>query len=132
MPNPLTIPTTMRIAQTAVSEIGVSVPGHSSKKTAPTSNNRCKQHQNDEVPEVNVLAHNQLVFAHNFTSIQIECWEDNNPSQIDKVPVETEVFDSLCVLLVPLNRVGLEDHVEHDQQSSEDVNTVCTGCHIED
>ena len=86
----------------------------------------------NKVPELNVLAHNQLVFAHNFTSIQIECREDNNPCQIDKVPVETEVFDSLCVLLVPLNRVGLEDHVEHDQQSSEDVNTVCTGCHIED
>ena len=93
---------------------------------------QCKNHQDDEVPEVNVLAHNQFVFAHNFTSIQIECWEDNDPSQIDKVPVETEVLDPLCIVFIPLSGFCLEDHVQHNQQSSEDVNTVRTGCHIED
>ena len=90
-----------------------------------------EKHQNDEVPKVDIFAHKFNMFAHYFTSIQIECWEDDNPSQVDKVPVETEVFDSLCVVLVKANCVGLEYKVQHDKQANEDVQSVRTCCDVE-
>ena len=99
---------------------------------------QCEKHQHDEVPEVDVKVARQLVhdrfknsscfmFSHSLTSIQIEGWEDDHPSQVNKVPVEAEVLDTLCVLFVVADGVGLEDQVQHHQQTNEHVNAVSTG-----
>ena len=47
------------------------------------------------------------------------------------MPVQTEVFDALCVVLVKANSVRLEHEVQHDQQADEDVKTVCASGDVE-
>ena len=66
------------------------------------------------------------------TSIQIEGGEDDHPRQVNKVPVQTKVFDALTVFLIEANGVGFEDEVEHHQEPDKDVESVGAGGDVED
>ena len=48
------------------------------------------------------------------------------------MPVQTEVFDALCIVLIKSDGVRFEHQIQHDQQTDEHVKTVCAGSDVKD
>ena len=48
------------------------------------------------------------------------------------MPVETEVFDTLCIVFIKADCVGFENEIQHNQQANEDVQSVRTRSDVED
>lgn len=56
---------------------------------------------------------------------EIECWEDEDPHQVDEVPVQAEYF-KLTRMRIALVRVALEPHEEHWNHAANHVEGVET------
>ena len=58
---------------------------------------------------------------------QIEKWEEEDPNQVDQVPVQADVIDGPKVLLVEMIFSGANQQPSQNQHATQDVNGVNAG-----